>query len=198
MCKRAFSILLVFVLVFAEVAVAQTSAKLRTVRIPKNTVLRFALVTPLNSATAKVGDEVPLRLTRALVVDGVTILPVGHVVQARVKAERPAKKCDSGYLELELARVRFSDASSVKTKVFYTSYFSDALVPESWEENGNRFGRAIVSAYLHVVFFPEILAEILQTLRKRDISGCPVGEEQELPAESTIGVVILRKHKVRV
>lgn len=56
----------------------------------KNTALKFALLELLYPVSAKVSDDVPLRLARPLVVDGVTLLPAGGVFHARVtKVKNP-------------------------------------------------------------------------------------------------------------
>jgi hypothetical protein len=82
----------------------QASTSPHTVLVRKNMALKFALVEPLDPAMGKVGDDVPLRLARPLVVEGVTLLPVGDVFHARVVKVKEPKKCKGGEVELELTR----------------------------------------------------------------------------------------------
>ena len=58
----------------------QASTSPHMVLVRKNTALKFALLEPLDPVSAKVSDDVPLRLARPLVVDGVTLLPAGWYV----------------------------------------------------------------------------------------------------------------------
>jgi hypothetical protein len=58
----------------------QASTSPHMILVRKNTALKFALLEPLDPVPAKVSDDVPLRLVRPLVVDGVTLLPAGWYV----------------------------------------------------------------------------------------------------------------------
>jgi hypothetical protein len=89
------------------------------VLVRKNTALKFALLEPLDPVPAKVGDDVPLRLARPLVVDGVTLLPAGGVFHARVTKVKQPTKCKGGDVELELSRVAFADSTYCKNQSIF-------------------------------------------------------------------------------
>lgn len=70
MVERAVALATIGLVISADVRAQQVSAPTQTVCIRKHAALKFALVQPLDSATAKVGDDVPMRLVRPLVVNG--------------------------------------------------------------------------------------------------------------------------------
>jgi len=68
-----------------------------TVHLKRGETLVLALLTPLDSSRAQVGDDVSLKLLLPLTVDGVNILPDGWPVHGRVSAVRPARRnCKPG------------------------------------------------------------------------------------------------------
>ena len=68
-----------------------------TVHLKRGETLVLALLTPLDSGRAQVGDDVSLKLLLPLTVDGVNILPDGWPVHGRVSAVRPARRnCKPG------------------------------------------------------------------------------------------------------
>lgn len=75
--------LLAIGLVVSSDALAQ-QAQAHRVIVRKGAGLKLALLQPLDSATAKAGDDVPLRLSRPLVVNGVTLLGEGDVLHGKV------------------------------------------------------------------------------------------------------------------
>jgi len=61
---RSASLLAIGLVVSADVGAQQASASTQIVSIRKHTALKFALVQPLDSAAAKIRDDVPIRLDR--------------------------------------------------------------------------------------------------------------------------------------
>src|ERR1041385_2958444 len=81
-----------------------------TVVVSRGTVLKLSTVQPLDSATARPGDDVPLRLSRPLVVNGVTLLREGEVLHGRVThVRRAGAKCHYGEVGWKIDRVSFGD-----------------------------------------------------------------------------------------
>jgi hypothetical protein len=177
----------------------------RTVIVQKGVVLKFATVTELSSATAKKGDRVPLVLTRPLVVDGITLLPIRAQAIGRVtKAKKAGPNCTQGYVEWEVDRVRFADASSAPTEIRFPGSLLDTPVPESIASSDVQRGRhdylealpeIIVLLVLTAPFFALYLVE---SLFHRDGPSCTGnGTDYVFPANRTVGVVVAKKHRVR-
>jgi hypothetical protein len=76
----------------AEEPVLPASAKFREYTVPAGTRLALELETPVSSETSRVDDEVRGRLTEAIAVDGVTVLPEGTMVRGAVTTVVPAGK----------------------------------------------------------------------------------------------------------
>lgn len=71
---------------------AAPAATWREVTIPAGTTLRVALDTTIGSDTSRIEDPVRARLTRAVVIDGVTVVPEGSTVGGVVTAATRAGK----------------------------------------------------------------------------------------------------------
>ena len=84
MLKKTFAVIAIALLVGFQAAAQQPLATGHTVLVCKNTALKFRLLKPLDSATAQVGDIVPLRLSDPLIIGGVTLIPEGQVINGKV------------------------------------------------------------------------------------------------------------------
>jgi hypothetical protein len=136
MLIKPFALLLVIGLVIpGDAGAQQASTSPHTVLVRKNTTLKFALLEPLDPVPAKVGNDVPMRLARPLVVEGVTLLPADDVFLARVVKVKQPRKCKGGDVELEFSRVTFADSSTARTKVFFLSPLEDAEVDENYSSH---------------------------------------------------------------
>lgn len=172
-----------------------------TVKVRKQTVLKFATVQPLGSATAKAGDDVPLRLTQAFVLNGVTLLPEGTVVHGRVtKVKQPKPSCRNGEVEWKLDRIALPSGSTAFTDVGFVSPQADAEIPKyvhSKDHRGPVFwgvGAPIITAVVapFVVVMSPYLAAVELDHR------CPgEGNQYRLPANATVGVVVWKDARVR-
>lgn len=60
--------------------------------VPAGTVLNAELVDPASSATSQIGDPVRARVTEAVVIDGLTVVPQGAVVSGTVTEAVSLKK----------------------------------------------------------------------------------------------------------
>jgi hypothetical protein len=179
-------------------------------------VLKLATVAELNSATAKKGDDVPLQLTRPLVVDGITLLQAGAQIKGRVrKVKRAGSNCGSGLIEWDVAQVRFPDSSMAQTEAFYLNPpEADFGLPERLGASDHRWiagmkgGRQpsrfdVADIFPIILLSPVIVPFFLFDLVTGNINGrgnkpCAVnGLEYHYPVGSTVGVVVLKEHVVR-
>lgn len=183
------------------------------VKIRKFTGLKFATLSPVDSATSRVGDDVPLRLVDPLVVNGVTVARQGEIVHASVvKVKTPEPKCRNGAVEFKLSQITFSDASTAKVKIWKVSPNPDEVVParlkaetnsegmflpaDNWYEFAlalpwNTIAMAIVSPVLALVG----VAYIFELGKAPACSG--PGNNYVLPAGATVAVMVAQKHHVR-
>ena len=198
MLKRIVALLAVGLMVSADADAQKVSASSQTVR--KHTALKFVLLQPLSSATAKVGDDVPLRLARPLVASGATLLPVGEIAYGQVTKVKPAKKCRDGQLEWEFSRISFADSTTAKTKLLFVSARPDFPVDDSYSHRPSAGSPdlntkdALGLFVMTLVVLPFLL---LSMLFEHDRGDCSFGGEYFLPANSTVVVVITRDHRVR-
>jgi len=171
--------------------------------VEKGVVLKFATVAEVSSGTAKKGDEVPLQLTRPLVIDGITLLPVGTQARGRVsELTKAGPKCRAGVIDLEADKVRFSDGSIALTEVYYRG--PDVPVPEKINSRLVRRGRHDDLKGLSQVILvapivaPFLLVYLVSSLFSKNGTPC-VGDGQDyvFPAGSTVAVVVGKKHRVR-
>ena len=211
MLKKILAIIaLACTIVSQSLAQAGPPAPPKTMTIPKNTALRFALTEPLSSETATVGDDVPLRLKRPLVIDGVTVLAAGEMVHARIaKVKHAGPDCHDGNIKLKLDRVPFADSSTVKVKVRTLSPLEDVDVPMSFapETKGDfKDGLSTFFAFstVFLVFSPILIPvfliyEPIWLVHKMfHPSSCRApGQHMLLPANATVGVEIVEDHRVR-
>ncbi len=170
-----------------------------TVIVQKGVVLKFATVAAFSSGTAKKGDEVPLRLTRPLMVDGITLLPVGAEAQGRVRRVKKAgPTCAWGEVEVEVSQVRFPDASTARTEVWLKSERPNLSMPEirpDEHEILNTIPEIIL--YAPLVPFWLIWAIITGDLFRSDPPCVADGRDDIYPAGSSFGVVVVKKHRVQ-
>jgi hypothetical protein len=74
--------------------------------IPKGVVLQFEeSLLDLSSETATVGEVIPLRLRKPLIIDGVTVLPAGAPAEGRVTKVRPMDERHDGRLEWKVQKI---------------------------------------------------------------------------------------------
>jgi len=147
-------------------AVASSPAQ-QTVRVRKGTLLKLQTEAALDPDTARPSDDVPLHLTRALYVEGVTLLPAGTLLHGTIrKVTPPNKYCRSGEVVWQLKSVTFADASTAKARLGYTGA-DDIRVPDNINDDlspGDRAGTAIKGALVVPLIPPLLLAAGIQSL----------------------------------
>jgi hypothetical protein len=190
MVVKAFAVLFAIGFVIpGDAGAQQASTPAHTVLVRKYTALKFALLGALDAATAKVGDDVPLRLSRPLVVDGVTLLPSDGVVHGRVTKAKPPNPCNGGEVHFELSQISFADSTTAKTKVFFVSPKADAHVEESYDSHFSPMdipGEVVLSLILTPFY-------LLDFARGR----CTHQSDYIKPANSTVAVIFTKDHRVR-
>lgn len=185
---------------------AQSGTKQRKVKLHRHTGLKFNLVQPLSSATAKPGDDVPLKLANPLVIDGVTVLQAGEVVNAKVVKVRKARSsCKNGEVEWKLDNLAMPDSTLVQTSIKFAAPGSDVKVPARfvpWKQalGVDNWWEAILLvpeyALIAIVYAPFLALAPLLLLAYAG-SGCSVpGSEFQLPGGSTVAVEIKENHTI--
>jgi hypothetical protein len=178
--------------------------------IAAGTILEFGFVNPLSSATAKVGDDVPLRLLRPLMAGDKTLLAEGTIVHGRVTKASPAgPNCKSGTVEWTIDRLSFPDGSTVKT--FHEFPLTDAKIPILYRtqfppEKTNWFATTatyvllapltVVAGVIVLVFvgpflLPDLIGEHLHP------SCTTPGKDLDWPATTRVGVEVKKAHTLR-
>src|SRR6476659_6413737 len=97
MLKRTIAAIAAGCMMVPYLHAQQAATPADAVKIARDTLLQVTLTQPLDPATARPGDDVPLRLTRSLIVDAVVVLPAGSVVHGKVTKVTPAgRHCTNG------------------------------------------------------------------------------------------------------
>jgi hypothetical protein len=129
MFKRLIAILACGLTLVPSLAQAQ-AAPSGKVKVSKGVILRFANLQPIDSTTAKEGDQVPLKLVRSVVIDGVTVLSEGELVYGRVtRVKRAGKDCHDGDVKWKVDSITFPDSTQAKAHIFFVKP-DDVPVPD--------------------------------------------------------------------
>jgi hypothetical protein len=181
--------------------------------IAAGTILEFGFINPLSSATAKVGDDVPLRLLRPLMAGDKTLLAEGTIVHGRVTKASPAgPNCKSGTLDWTIDRLSFPDGTTVKTFHRFPETDAKLRIPyrnQSRPEDTNRFATAatyvllapltVIGGAIIVVILvfagPFFLGDIF-TEHRHPACTTP-GKDISWPSTTRVGVEVNKKHTVR-
>jgi len=203
MFKRLIAILacgLTLVPCFAQ-AQAAPSGK---VKVSKGIILRFANLQPIDSATAWEGEQVPLKLVRSVVIDGVTVLSEGELVYGRVTGvKRAGKDCHNGAVKWKVDSITFPDSTQAKAHIFFVEP-GDVPVPnkergESAGDIANDFASIlegvmwfVVLSPLLILFLPAFLDQWVGS-KNRECGG-KMGHEYLMPENSTVAVAISKDY----
>jgi hypothetical protein len=178
------------------------------VKVSKGVILRFANLQPIDSATAKEGDQVPLKLVRSVVIDGVTVLSEGELVYGRVtRVKRAGKNCRNGSVKWNVDTITFPDSTQAKAHIFFVEP-GDVPVPdmEHGESAGDIAGDIaddfasilegvmwfVMLSPLLILFFPAVLDQWVGS-KKRECGG-KMGHEYLVPENSTVAVAISKDY----
>jgi len=105
--------------------------------LANNTPIRVRLSKTISSATAHVGDAVELEVVEDVIVDGVTVLPVGSKVSGAITEAEPKKRFGhGGKLAFGITSMTLADGEQVKVRCYQEASGSsntsaDAVLPLS-------------------------------------------------------------------
>lgn len=205
MLRKILATVAVVCVTVSSLVAQQPVVKKRHVTVRKGVYLKFETLKPLDSATAAVGDNVPLRLARPLVVDNIVLLQTGALANATVSnVERAKTDGRYGRIDLRLDRIDFSDGTMAKCKVEPNFSGSFGWVPE-YIGNQSAGGWDDVKSTLGMLpLIPVVLigAAIHHEGSSSHTDGKPSppsnpGKEEVMPPGTTIAVWITKNHKVR-
>src|SRR5215470_3509915 len=129
MFRKALAIVAIGLVVSSDALAQQTPSQQTVVR--KGAGVKMTLLQPLDSRTAKKGDDVPLRLSRPLVVNGVTLLREGEILHGKVtRVKQAGPHCRNGEVKFKLDRVPFADGTTARSKVHFITPDPDAKVAD--------------------------------------------------------------------
>ena len=172
-------------------------------RVRKGTLLKLETLQALDPATARPGDDVPLRFRRALYVEGVTLIPQGSLLHGTITKATPAgPHCNLGEVVWQLNSITLPDSSTIKTKIRFKVPGKDypvaentrTRVPTSAHEKAGK----VIESGLVLPLAPLVFASKgIKSLGGKP-HGCPAASPNKpLPAHSTVAVEILEDHAVR-
>jgi hypothetical protein len=105
--------------------------------LANNTPIRVKLSKTISSATAHAGDAVELEVVEDVIVDGVTVLPVGSKVSGVIAEAEPKKRFGhGGKLAFSITSMTLADGEQVKVRCYQEASGSsntsaDAVLPLS-------------------------------------------------------------------
>jgi len=201
MFRKALALFAIGLVVSSDVLAQQAPAHRTIVR--KGAGLKMALLQPLDSRTAKEGDDVPLRLSRPLVVDGVTLLREGEILHGKVtRVKHAGPRCRDGEVKLKLARIPFADGTTARSSIRFITPEPDAKVADELDiaELGPAFrffaAPIAIPFYLAIVVIASPVL-LLNALSPGTYNSCTMpGKEYQLPVNATVAVVIRKDHHV--
>ena len=210
MFRRSTAILSCVLLGVPYFAQAQAAPTPRKIVVRKGVVLHLTNLQLLDSATAKPGDRVPLKLVRPLLVDGTVLLPEGEVLYGTItRVKHAGKDCHDGSIRWRVESITLPDASKAKAHLMFATP-GTVPVPDVMPKRDHHAGSEalegipgvmegaiwfIVLAPLLILFLPSILDQ--QAEDKAKACGGHAGHEFQLPENSTVAVAISREHTVQ-
>ena len=98
---------------FWSEAPAQLAPAQSRVVLPAGSVIVVRTASPLQSATAKVGETFETTVDESVGVDEYTIIPAGSRIRGQITVARAATRQQSGVIEVVFDQLRLSDGTSV-------------------------------------------------------------------------------------
>ena len=99
-------------LVLAFASASTTAAQSRVV-LPAGSVVLVRTTTPLQSASAQVGQTFDTNVEESIGVDEYTVIPAGSRIRGSIAAVRPATQRVSGVIDIVFDRLTLSDGTSI-------------------------------------------------------------------------------------
>ena len=163
----------------------------RTVTLKRGQVLELSLATPLDSGHNQVGEEVALKLTRSLIADGVTVLPLDWTVSGQITSvTRAGKNCKAGRVDWKLDHLTMPDGKKIKIQSLgnYDHWMNDqgkALEQASFDTAGAKINRATGNVVEYIAIAPVVvlLSPVLIPLAMATTEKCKgaMGNESVIP-----------------
>jgi hypothetical protein len=212
MLKQIVASLAILSLVFSE-AVAQEAAlpvsqnnqqgatvnQSGVVTVRKRTGIKFVTLQPIDSATARAGDDIPLQLAIPLMVDGITVLPAGTLVHSKVLKVKRADDCHDGNVKWKLDKITFPDGTTAKVIPY------PIFRPKEWSWSDPDVGAALILAppilalwgTVEVIRLPVLgVAHLLGTHLPSE--NCDTkGQQYYLPANTPVALMVTDDHRVK-
>jgi hypothetical protein len=201
MLKRTIAAIAAGCMMVPYLHAQQAATPADAVKIARDTLLQVTLTQPLDPATARPGDDVPLRLTRSLIVDAVVVLPAGSVVHGKVTKVTPAgRHCTNGAVKWKLESIPLPDGSTLKTEVSRAFPNSNAPHPKQQHSADEIVGYVIQDAVLLPLVVPGLaIYEARKVVTAPFQHGrCSRWKDPPLPANATVAIRVLEDHEVRV
>jgi hypothetical protein len=201
MFRNALALVAIGLVVSSDAPAQQTQVHRTMVR--KGAGLKTALLQPLDSRTAKAGDDVPLRLSRPLVVNGVTLLREGEILHGKVtRVKHAGPRCHNGEVKFKLKRIPFADGTTAQSSIRFITPEADAKVADQLDtgELGPFFWLVVIpvtAPFVAAIVVIESPFLLINALLPGTFNSCTMpGKDYQLPANATVGVVIMKDHHV--
>lgn len=204
MAHRSLVLLLCAVLGMQPAYPQQAPTTTRRVTIHKGSYLKFETMRTVDSGTANVGDIVPLRLMRPLVLDNITVLQSGQTINGTItKVKKAGANCRYGEIDFEVDRIFFQDRSSARVKVGQVyNWGRDVPLPDYFTPPSTGVGEifALLPAMPLILLFAGLraLGDRVDSKDEQKYRCTAPGQEYVLPGRSTVGLWITKDHRVRV
>ncbi|MBR2214824.1 MAG: hypothetical protein IJ849_03575 [Selenomonadaceae bacterium] len=102
----------------AENSFGETELPLQQTEVPANTLIKIALVTPINAKNLKVGDVIKYKVTRDVMIDGVLVFAKGEPGEGKVTKVSQARNFGrNAEVNVEFERTKSIDGTEVSTFV---------------------------------------------------------------------------------
>jgi len=198
MLKQVLAIVAIGLVVMPDTLAQETPAQKTVVR--RGTALKVSTLQPLDSAAARPGDDVPLRLSRPLVVNGVTLLREGELLHGRVThVQRAGPRCRYGQVHWKIDRISFADKTNARSRLYTDGPWRRPVpdqLPLGRDRNAfQRFVAPVLGAPILGLEFIVVSPRLFLHDDRND--GCGGGQEYLLPTNSLVVVVITKDHHVR-
>lgn len=201
--QRTFAVICIMTLLLStNAATCQTPQLTSRVLVPRGSALKFSLMSPLDSRNAKVGDDVPLRLERPFVVNGVRLLEPGTIAHGRVtRVKHAGPKCRSGQVDWKLDTITFGDFSRAKTDKMNSGapgWEPPQQYPSDRIARGRHDTMNHVSVWVEMAILSPFWAPLLLLDWGDEGEKCThPGNDFLQPANSIIAVAVSKAHHVR-
>jgi hypothetical protein len=205
MLKRVLAVVAAGCMIVPYLPAQQAATAAKSGKIARNTVLQGALMQPLDPATARPGDDVPLRLTQSLVVGAVVVLPAGSVVHGKVTKAIPAgPHCTNGAVKWKIESIPLPGGGKLKTELCSSCRPATRVPPGANRRQDHTADEIVGYVIQDAVLLPIAAAGLVIYEARKAVTApfrhgsCSRWKDRPLPANATVGLRIREDHVVRV